>query len=66
MAGNPDMAGQYFGYDGPCPPWNDERMHHYIFTIYALDIDKSGPADRASMVMMWWRRLVGMCLIVRS
>lgn len=40
MAGNPDMAGQYFGYDGPCPPWNDERLHHYIFTIYALDIDR--------------------------
>ncbi len=39
MAGNPEMAGQYFGYDGPCPPWNDERLHHYIFTIYALDID---------------------------
>jgi Raf kinase inhibitor-like YbhB/YbcL family protein len=39
MAGNPDMAGQYFGYDGPCPPWNDERLHHYIFTIYALDTE---------------------------
>jgi len=38
MAGNPDMAGQYFGYDGPCPPWNDERLHHYVFTIYALDV----------------------------
>ncbi len=40
MAGDPDMAGKYFGYDGPCPPWNDERMHHYIFTVYALDTDK--------------------------
>ncbi len=39
MAGNPDMGGEYFGYDGPCPPWNDERMHHYIFTVYALDTD---------------------------
>lgn len=39
MAGNPDMVGQYFGYDGPCPPWNDERLHHYIFTIYALDVE---------------------------
>ena len=37
FAGDPDMAGQYFGYDGPCPPWNDERIHHYIFRIYALD-----------------------------
>jgi Raf kinase inhibitor-like YbhB/YbcL family protein len=46
MAGNPDMAGQYFGYDGPCPPWNDERLHHYIFTIYALDVASLDlPAD---------------------
>ena len=38
FAGDPDMAGEYYGYDGPCPPWNDERAHHYIFTLYALDI----------------------------
>ena len=31
------MKGNYFGYDGPCPPWNDSIWHHYIFTIYALD-----------------------------
>ena len=37
FAGDADMAGQYHGYDGPCPPWNDERMHHYVFTVYALD-----------------------------
>ena len=40
MQGNPDLAGQYFGYDGPCPPWNDERLHHYVFTVYALDVAK--------------------------
>jgi len=40
MAGDPDMAGHYFGYDGPCPPWNDERLHHYVFTVYALDTDR--------------------------
>jgi Raf kinase inhibitor-like YbhB/YbcL family protein len=39
FAQDPDMAGQYHGYDGPCPPWNDERMHHYVFTLYALDIE---------------------------
>jgi len=38
FAADPDMAGEYFGYDGPCPPWNDERVHTYVFTIYALDI----------------------------
>jgi len=40
MAGDPDMAGNYFGYDGPCPPWNDERLHHYVFTVYALDTER--------------------------
>ncbi len=33
-----DLEGEYFGYDGPCPPWNDERLHHYHFTLYALDV----------------------------
>jgi Raf kinase inhibitor-like YbhB/YbcL family protein len=38
FAGDPAMAGDYHGYDGPCPPWNDARMHHYRFTVYALDV----------------------------
>jgi Raf kinase inhibitor-like YbhB/YbcL family protein len=35
-----DMGGQYFGYDGPCPPWNDEILHHYHFTLYALAVER--------------------------
>jgi Raf kinase inhibitor-like YbhB/YbcL family protein len=38
FAGDETMAGNYFGYDGPCPPWNDERIHRYVFTLYALDV----------------------------
>jgi Raf kinase inhibitor-like YbhB/YbcL family protein len=38
FASDPDMEGKYFGYDGPCPPWNDSIMHHYVFTLYALDV----------------------------
>jgi len=38
FAGDADMAGNYFGYDGPCPPWNDVLPHHYVFTLYALDV----------------------------
>ena len=38
FAGDADMAGDYFGYDGPCPPWNDSIVHHYHFTLYALDV----------------------------
>jgi hypothetical protein len=40
FAGDASMSGNYFGYDGPCPPWNDARVHHYTFTLYALDVDK--------------------------
>lgn len=42
FAGDKDMAGNYYGYDGPCPPWNDALMHHYIFTLYALDVPRLG------------------------
>jgi len=35
-----DMAGDYYGYDGPCPPWNDEIPHRYVFTVYALDVER--------------------------
>ncbi len=38
FAGDKDMGGQYFGYDGPCPPWNDEIPHRYVFTVFALDV----------------------------
>jgi len=37
FAGDNDMRGDYYGYDGPCPPWNDEIIHHYVFTLFALD-----------------------------
>lgn len=40
FASDKEMTGNYFGYDGPCPPWNDEIPHHYIFTLYALDVGR--------------------------
>jgi Raf kinase inhibitor-like YbhB/YbcL family protein len=30
--------GPHGGYRGPCPPWNDERIHEYHLTVYALDV----------------------------
>ena len=39
FAGDKDMAGDYYGYDEPCPPWNDTIVHHYVFTLYALDVE---------------------------
>ncbi len=56
FAGDHDMSGDYYGYDGPCPPWNDEIVHRYVFTVYALDIEKlpltgrfGGPEVRAAI-----------------
>ncbi len=34
------MKGDYHGYDGPCPPWNDEIVHHYHFIVHALSVEK--------------------------
>jgi Raf kinase inhibitor-like YbhB/YbcL family protein len=42
--GNADLEGTYGGWDGPFPPWNDEHIHHYETTVYALDIDRLGLA----------------------
>ena len=40
FAGDDAMAGDYFGYDGPCPPWNDSVVHRYHLTLYALDFER--------------------------
>lgn len=40
FAGDEDMKGDYYGYDGPCPPWNDALVHRYVFTIHALDVER--------------------------
>lgn len=56
FAGDADMRGDYFGYDGPCPPWNDALRHRYIFTLYATDLPRlpleggfQGAAVRAAL-----------------
>ncbi len=46
FADDPEVRGKYYGYDGPCPPWNDLRPHGYVFTLYAVDfplLPLSGP-----------------------
>jgi Raf kinase inhibitor-like YbhB/YbcL family protein len=50
--GDADMEGLYLGYDGPCPPWNDARLHHYHFRLLALDLarlDVDGDFDGAEV-----------------
>lgn len=46
FASDETMRGDYGGYDGPCPPWNDEILHHYHFTVYALDVADLGLGAR--------------------
>lgn len=40
FANDPERSGQYFGYDGPFPPFNDSLVHHYVFTLYALGVER--------------------------
>ena len=58
----------YGGYDGPCPPWNDERVHHYRFIVYALNVahlglsgNFTGPDALRAMPghVLAWGELVG-------
>ena len=46
FAGDDAMKGDYHGYDGPCPPWNDSIIHHYVFTLYALDVPRCAVEGR--------------------
>jgi len=40
FASDPERSGQYFGYDGPFPPFNDSLLHHYVFTLHALSVER--------------------------
>jgi Raf kinase inhibitor-like YbhB/YbcL family protein len=40
FAKDPDMAGTYHGYDGPCPPFNDAIAHRYFFRLFALAVPR--------------------------
>lgn len=49
FAGDDQMRGDYHGYDGPCPPWNDSIVHHYHFQVYALDVATLGLDGRFTL-----------------
>lgn len=42
FAANEAMKGTYYGYDGPCSPWNDDNTHHYHFAVFALSVPSLG------------------------
>lgn len=48
FASDHDMSGDYYGYDGPCPPWNDSIVHRYFFTICALSVDRLALSGRVT------------------
>ena len=54
------MAGDYFGYDGPFPPFNDSLIHHYVFTLYALDVARA-PVEGRSPGRRCARRSIRTC-----
>lgn len=39
FAGDPEMGGDWSGYDGPYPPAHDLRLHRYFFRVFALDVE---------------------------
>lgn len=46
FAEDPDMSGDWLGYDGPFPPPNDLRVHRYFFRVFALDLPTLTLPDR--------------------
>lgn len=50
----------WMGYGGPCPPIGDPP-HHYMITLYALDLDPSLPPglDRAGLMKAMTGHLLG-------
>lgn len=46
FAGDAEMGGDYFGYDGPYPPAHDLRMHRYFLRVFALDVERLDLPER--------------------
>jgi Raf kinase inhibitor-like YbhB/YbcL family protein len=51
FAGDAQMGGEYLGYDGPCPPFNDAIVHRYFFRLFALDLDTLALPPRFTAAM---------------
>ena len=56
LAGVAGLAGRYHGYDGPLPPPGDALVHHVVFALFALEVERlalpesfGGPEVRAAM-----------------
>jgi len=51
-AGDPALAGSYFGYDGPFPPFNDSLVHHYVFALFAVSVPRLAVEGRFTGVQV--------------
>lgn len=48
------VAGDYFGYDGPCVAWNDPQKRHRILALSLASEEDPAPAD---LTLSGWRLL---------
>jgi Raf kinase inhibitor-like YbhB/YbcL family protein len=46
FANDPDMRGDWRGYDGPFPPPHDLRLHRYFCRVFALDVARLDVPER--------------------
>ncbi|NDK38927.1 YbhB/YbcL family Raf kinase inhibitor-like protein [Pseudoxanthomonas gei] len=66
FAGDADMGGDYFGYDGPYPPFNDLHMHRYFFRLFALDVERldvSGKFTAAQVLRAMHAHVLGEAVV---
>ncbi len=66
FVGDADMGGDYFGYDGPYPPFNDLRLHRYFFRLFALDVetlDVDGSFTAAQVLRVMQGHVLGEALV---
>ncbi|MET0807792.1 MAG: YbhB/YbcL family Raf kinase inhibitor-like protein [Pseudoxanthomonas sp.] len=66
FAGDAAMGGDYYGYDGPYPPFNDLRLHRYFFRLFALDVDRldvSGKFTAAQVLRAMHAHVLGEAVI---
>ena len=69
FATNTQMNGNYFGYDGPCPPFNDALAHHYHFRVYALNVptlNLSGPFDGNAAISAMFGHILAVGEVIGS
>ena len=50
-------------FGGPCPPWNDARIHHYHFIVLALNATPAPVSDKTTAKEMFSRLIASDALL---